>query len=145
MISARDDSMGRFSVEVELANYADVARQEAGDLPRDRVRKTVVHGVVDTGAAWLVIPESAARQLGLRPTHKTRVTYADQRTVERDVVLGVALTYAGRTGLFRAIIEPQRESALIGAIVLEDLDLVVDCLNQKLVPRDPRIMTSIIE
>lgn len=145
MISARDDSMGRFSVEVELANNDDAALARAERIPDEQVRRLKVRGVVDTGAAWLVIPESAARQLGLRPTQKTRVTYADQRRVERDVVLGVALTYAGRTGLFRAIIEPQRGSALIGAIVLEDLDLVVDCLNQKLVPRDPQIMTSIIE
>jgi len=27
--------------------------------------------------------------------------------------------------------------ALIGAIVLEDLDLLVDCQNQRVVPRDP--------
>jgi len=29
-------------------------------------------------------------------------------------------------------------TALLGAIVLEDLDLLVDCSTQKLVPRDPR-------
>ncbi len=32
-----------------------------------------------------------------------------------------------------------------GAIVLEDLDLVVDCTAQRLVPRDPRSLTSEIE
>jgi hypothetical protein len=36
-----------------------------------------------------------------------------------------------------AIIEPKRETALIGAIVLEYLDLLVDCTAQKVVPRDP--------
>lgn len=28
--------------------------------------------------------------------------------------------------------------AMIGAIVLEALDLLVDCKNQRVVPRDPR-------
>ena len=35
--------------------------------------------------------------------------------------------------------------ALIGAIVLEDLDLLVDCTNQRLVPRDPKYVVSEIE
>jgi hypothetical protein len=37
------------------------------------------------------------------------------------------------------------ETALIGAIVLEDLDLLVDCTKQKLYPRDPDFVVSEIE
>jgi hypothetical protein len=51
----------------------------------------------------------------------------------------------GRHGVFTAVVEPKRESALIGAIVLEDLDFVVDCTTQRLVPRDPRYVVSEIE
>lgn len=47
--------------------------------------------------------------------------------------------------MFNAIVEPQRDSALIGAIVLEDLDLIVDCTTQQLVPRDPERIVSAIE
>ncbi len=36
------------------------------------------------------------------------------------------------------ISEPKRETALIGAIVLEDLDLLLDCVGQRVIPRDPR-------
>jgi hypothetical protein len=35
------------------------------------------------------------------------------------------------------VIEPKRETALLGAIVLEALDLLVDCQNNRVVPRDP--------
>lgn len=35
-------------------------------------------------------------------------------------------------------IMPKREDALIGAIVFEALDLLVDCKRQRVVPRDPR-------
>ena len=42
---------------------------------------------------------------------------------------------AGRESVFNAIVEPDRESVLIGAIVLEDLDFLVDCVGQRLVPR----------
>ena len=57
----------------------------------------------------------------------------------------VHLTYAGRGSVFDAVVEPDRDSALIGAIVLESLDLLADCTTQTLVPRDPERITSEIE
>jgi hypothetical protein len=36
-------------------------------------------------------------------------------------------------------------TALIGAIVLEELDFLVDCTNQRLIPRDKRIVVNEIE
>jgi hypothetical protein len=42
----------------------------------------------------------------------------------------------GRDDTFSAVVEPNRKEALIGAIVLEALDLLVDSKNQRLVPRD---------
>ena len=41
--------------------------------------------------------------------------------------------------------EPDRPDVLLGAIVLEDMDFVVDCRGQKLVPRDPNMILSEIE
>ena len=52
---------------------------------------------------------------------------------------GVYVQLLGRHGTFTAIVEPRRTTALVGAIVLEDLDLLVDCTaEQRVVPRDPR-------
>ena len=48
----------------------------------------------------------------------------------------------GRHGTFRAIVAPNRREPLIGAIVLEDLDLLVDCSKQRVHPRDPQHMTG---
>ena len=45
--------------------------------------------------------------------------------------------FMGRHGTFTAIVEPKRATALIGAIVLEDFDLLVDCQRQCLIPRNP--------
>ena len=38
---------------------------------------------------------------------------------------------------FSAVVVPKRRTALIRAIVLENLDLLVDCQRQRLIPRDP--------
>lgn len=50
-----------------------------------------------------------------------------------------------RAVIFKAIAEPRRKDVLIGAIVLEDLDLVVDCRTQRLHPRDPKQILAEIE
>jgi predicted aspartyl protease len=65
------------------------------------------------------------------------VRYGDGRTATRATVEQVQVKLLGRRGTFRAILEPDRTTALIGAIVLEDLDFVVDCKNNRLMPRDP--------
>jgi hypothetical protein len=76
---------------------------------------------------------------------KVVVRYADQRTATRRRVANVWLRLLEREGVFSAIIGPDRETALIGAIVLEELDLVVDCVTQTLHPRDPHHIVSEIE
>ena len=82
-----------------------------------------------------MIPETTARQLGLETAGTAKFRYADGRTDERNIVRDIQLSYGGRESTFNAIVEPSRESALIGAIVLEDLDFLVDCSGQRLVPR----------
>ena len=59
--------------------------------------------------------------------------------------MDIHLQYGDREGVFNAVVEPDRQSALIGAIVIEDLDLLVDCVTQQLVPRDPKQIVSEIE
>lgn len=129
--------MGRFSVEIELVNFVDQARAEAGDIARSEVRSLRMQAVVDSGAAPLVLPASVVEQLGVKTAGKAAVRYADGRCAERLVAEGVSLAYAGRASVFSAVVEPGRDSALLGAIVLEELDLVVDCKRKALVPRDP--------
>lgn len=137
--------MGRFTVTIELANNDDLVRASAGDLPTQNVRRLSLKGWVDTGATRLVLPESAVGQLGLRLTGQVAVRYADGRREMRQLASGIWLAYAGRNSVFNAVVEPNRDTALIGAIVLEDLDLVTDCTSQALVPRDPLQIISEIE
>jgi len=142
MIANKEPTMGRFSVEVELTNNKDIYRAEDGHLRPEQVRHARVRGVVDSGASRLVIPASIARQLGLETTGRATVRYADGHTADRDIVSDLRLAYGGRQSTFNAIVEPDRESVLIGAIVLEDLDFLIDCLGQRLVPRDPKQIIS---
>ena len=71
--------------------------------------------------------------------------HADGRTGLRSEAEQVQLFLRGRSGTFTAIIEPKRDTALIGAIVMEHLDLLIDCSKQTLMPRDPDYVVSEIE
>jgi predicted aspartyl protease len=127
----------RFSVEFEVANYDDLALVRHGVLPPEKARRETIRGVVDCGAAMLVLPQAVVDRLGLTLGGPVKVRYADGRRARRREVKGVFLKLLGRDSTFNAICEPKRETALIGAIVLEALDLLVDCQNERLVPRDP--------
>jgi predicted aspartyl protease len=142
MIAAKEPVMGRFSVEVELSNREDVFRARAGLIRPDEVRRVRVRGVVDSGATRLVIPETLVKQLGLEISGTAQVRYADGRVAERSIATDINLAYGGRESVFSAVVEPHRESVLIGAIVLEELDFLVDCGAQRLVPRDPDRIVS---
>lgn len=137
--------MGRFSVEVKLANSIDTAIAEKGLISPDQVRKATAKGIVDTGATRLVIPEKIAQQLGVREVGEVQVRYADSRTATKKLVDDVLVEILGRQATFRATVEPDRDSVLIGAIVLEDLDFIVDPISETLKPRDPRFIISEIE
>jgi predicted aspartyl protease len=131
------DGVGRFSVEFEVANYGDLTLMRRGMLPHDQVRRETIRGVVDPGAAMLVLPKAIVKRLGLPLGDRIKVRYADGRRAQRRKAEGAYVELLGRHDTFAAVIEPKRETALLGAIVLEALDLLVDCQNNRVVPRDP--------
>jgi predicted aspartyl protease len=137
MRSTGANGVGRFIVEFEVANNDDLAVARRHKLPAGQVRRQTIRGVVDSGATRLVLPAAVVKQLGLPLGDKIKVRYADGRPAVRREATEVFVKLLGREGLFSAIVEPKRDTALIGAIVLEDLDLLVDCVAQQLVPRDP--------
>jgi predicted aspartyl protease len=127
--------VGRVRADVELANYQDMSLAERGLLPPEKVRRKTFPSIVDCGATRLVLPEAIAKELGLIHGKKITVTYADGRQAVRKRAEGVYLKLLDREGIFTAIIEPRRTTALVGAIVLEDLDLLVDCPKSRVIPR----------
>ncbi len=137
--------MGRFSVQFVIANARDVM-QAAPEVPIPKgVKHLVLSGVVDSGAARLVLPQRAVDELRLQGHGESTVRYADGRREKRPVVSLVWLQLLGRDGVFSAVVEPDRSDALIGAIVLEELDLLVDCTSQSLRPREPDSVLTEIE
>ena len=127
--------MGEVKVKVELENYDDQALASRGLLSEDRIRSQRVDVVVDSGAVMLVLPQDLVEALGLRTLRKAIVTYADERKEERNVAGVVSVKVAGRSVETTCVVGPPGSEPLLGQIVLEEADLLVDCANQRLIPR----------
>lgn len=144
-MTGQQTTMGRFSVEFVIANNRDVVTLASGTPVLESVAHVALSGVVDSGAARLVLPQRVVDQLHLQIDGETTVRYADQRRERRALVSNVWLQLLGRHGVFSAVIEPDRSDALIGAIVMEELDLLVDCTTQSLHPRESDSILTEIE
>lgn len=127
------ESMGKVTAEFQLWNFMDEAAVMGGFKA-----PLVEECLVDTGATLPVIPERVALALGLsREPERVKVGFANGVWELREVAVGLRLKFLDRRTNCRAVIEPGRDNVLIGQIVLEDMDVLVDCKSQKLVPRDP--------
>lgn len=132
-------------MKIELANHVDVTLAENGHISPEDIRRFNVEGMVDAGTVHLVIPAAAMQSLGLQESWQSKVKYADGHTSSRPVVKNVWLKLCDRDAVFSAIVEQNRETVLIGTIVLESLDLVVDRITQTLYPRHPHYMLIQVE
>jgi len=127
--------MGEVKVEVKLENTTDRELVLRGLLTEDQVRTFNIHLIADTGAVMLVLPQDEVEALGLREIRKAVVRYADERKEERPVAGPVTVRVDGRAATVDCIVGPPNSEPLLGHVVLEIMDLLVDPLQQKLVPR----------
>jgi len=126
--------MGSVVVKTRIRNRADQILLERGFLELDRVREVEVDALVDTGATMLVLPKAVVERLGLPIVRTVRATYADDRSRELGVAGDVEIAIGDRRMLTECVVEENGSRALIGQIVLEAMDLMVDPKGQKLVP-----------
>jgi hypothetical protein len=127
--------MGEVKVEVTVENAVDRERFLLGELQRTAVRSATVSALVDSGAVMLVLPQDLVEALGLREVGKAIVPYADERKEERPLAGIVTVQVGSRLTSLNCVVGPPGSEALIGQVVLETTDLLVDCSQQKLVPR----------
>lgn len=96
---------------------------------------------VDSGAALLVLPRSVAKDFNLPVIRRQKVKpeghYADERVAERDIVGVIEVEVCGRKGWFEAVVGPRKKYALLGAVVMESLDLIVEPRDRAIRP-NPR-------
>ena len=127
--------MGEIHAEVTLENAGDREYFRRGDRTESDIRRSIVDGIVDTGAVTLVLPQNVVERLGLQTQGTAFVTHADERREERPLAGPVVVHIGNRSMTMDCIVGPPLSEVLIGQVVLERLDLIADCTNRTLTPR----------
>lgn len=113
--------MGLTTVSLKVKNPQIPSRTVKGDF------------LVDSGAAYTVLPKHLVLKLGLKPNFKQEFVLADGRKVVRDI--GSAfIEYQGRETASPVILGKRDDSMLLGVLTLEALGLALDPFQRKLYP-----------
>ena len=127
--------MGQVKVFVELTNTTDLDNFQSEIIAENQVRIHSTEGLIDTAAVLSMLPKEIIEQLGLRYRRKAIVTFADERKDEMEVYGPVSIKIKNREAIIEVLMGPPFSEPLVGQIVLESLDLLVDCTNQTLMVR----------
>jgi len=126
--------MGAVHADIELTNYGDVILEREGVRETDAIRRKTVRVLVDSGATVLCIPESLREELGLGTIGRRLVGIADGTVQERDLVGPVEVRFGNRNTVGNAVAMPDGGEILLGAVQMEEMDLLIDPLKQELIP-----------
>ena len=127
--------MGEVKIEVELENAVDRELFRRHHIQESEIRRARVLVLVDSGAVMPVLAQDLAEALGLREEGRVIVTYADERREERPLAGIVTVRVGTRSTSVNCVVGPPGSESLLGQIVLEAMDLLVDCAQQRFVPR----------
>ena len=137
--------MGIVHADITIRNSGDVAKAQSGFIPEKDIREVRVTALVDTGAGTLVISEELMRSLGLGVRGPRGASFANNTKEVCKVTDPVDVHWKDRGMTCRALVVPGTPDVLLGAIPLEDMDLIVNPAKQELTGahRD-EIVTSVV-
>jgi clan AA aspartic protease len=88
--------------------------------------------MVDSGARTLTINEKIAETLGLPVQRQLDVVLADDSYRKCDYVGPVFIYFENRFSCCNALVLPGADEVLLGVIPLEEMDVIIDPIDQKL-------------
>lgn len=125
--------MGLVHAEIELINGRDVDDFEEGRIAENEVRRMTVRMNVDSGAIMLSINENIQHQLGLRTREMRPCQLVDGSYVDLPVVWPVMVRFGNRKSVTGALVLPNNTEPFLGAIPMEEMDLLVDSARNRLI------------
>ncbi len=129
--------MGKVIVKVKLENGADLVRAGDGTIAPEQVRRCEIDALADTGASMMCLPEEVVEQLGLEVYETRPVRLATGVRHNAHLARTLHIEIGDRALDQNCVVLPRGTQALIGQLVLQGMDLVVDCSEDRLAPGHP--------
>ncbi len=125
--------MGLVYADIELINGGDMELARRQIIGEEEIKRMQVNILVDTGSYYLCINETIQEQLGLSVLEKRKGQLADGSVAEYDVVGPIEIKFKNRRCHVDAMVLKGDSEPLLGAIPLEDMDVLVHPLRQELI------------
>ena len=125
--------MGMVYADIELMNSVDIENARRHIIGQEEVRRVHLSMLVDSRAYNMAINDTIQSQLELPFVEKRKVQLASGEVVEYDVVGPVDVRFANRKALCSAFVLPGDSEPLLGAIPMEEMDVLVHPRRQELV------------
>ena len=125
--------MGNVHATITLKNVKDMGFASGGYIKEEDIRSVTVNALVDTGSMSLCITEEICQKLGLGILETRSVHIANGERVSCQVTEPVEILWKNRHTTCKSVVIPGAEIILLGVIPLEDMDLTVNPVSQKLV------------
>ena len=125
--------MGLTYADVELINAGDIEMARRYIISDDEIKRIHVNILVDTGSYNLCINETIQPQLDLPFLEKRKGQLADGSIHEYDLVGPIVLKFKNRQTVCNALVLSGDNEPLLGAIPLEDMDVLIHPLRQELI------------
>ena len=117
--------MGLVYAEIDVINSTDLELARRGIIEDKDIKKLTLRALVDSSAYMLFIPEHVRLQLDLQEVDRRETVTADGEVHVVPVVGPVNVHFQNRIATCNAMVMG-RDEVLLGAIPLEELDVVVD-------------------
>jgi len=124
--------MGRTTAKLKVQNAYDLQKAAEGLIPASEVRAIEVEAVVDTGATYVCLPRTDIEKLGLPFLQNVEIRTANGRTIRRPFK-GAEVELHGRKFPMAIMENDEDTPPLLGFLLLEALDLVVDPKAQQVI------------
>ena len=119
--------------DVELINGDDLVLSRRHIIGEDEIKRMHVKMLVDTGSILLAINENIQEILQFPVIERRKVQLANNLVAEYDVVGPVELRFKNRQTTCRAFVLPEDATPLLGAIPLEDMDVLIHPSREELI------------
>ena len=137
--------MGEVRTEITLVNIRDAGKAVDGIISQAEIRRLAVNAVVDTGAWTLIINEATREKLGLRVEKTNVTTVAGGGTVPSQVTEWVEIRWKDRESACKAVVLPDETDVLLGALPLEEMDLMIHPKTQEVVGAHGDTVRSVVK
>jgi clan AA aspartic protease len=112
--------------EITLKNKIDKALAKRGIMKETEIRQMTTQAIVDTGAWTMVINEETREKLGLDDNGDGEATLADGQKAEYPMAGPLEVWWKNRHMVCEALVIPEAPDVLLGALVLEHMDLTIN-------------------